>query len=324
MSESFETIPLKNVEEIKIPTIEERLVKLETTVKEISDSLKIFLKSRQFEEKRNTNFNERTATNTLEHILNNHLPGIVKSNMKYFYGLNKKASGYITEFDGLFILNRKGNSLDSLAKTIVVESKTTLTPPKINIKLYQLMTVRNILENMKEGKIRLNQTPKQFREMVDTFDVTSFPSDIYVIFSPKHFSNETREYFQAIQNGDITEEKYINFCFSFLKEKYFNDVINEKDVEPVVKKFVQDIIKKKNLTVEEFNDFYLQFMKLPVNPKKLIAFMEYCPSFESLIPVFETFKYKLGFFYNGTLDSYLTISSASLFGGKRKTRKVKK
>jgi hypothetical protein len=317
-----ELISIEGVEELETnDPVMQRIDKLEIQVNSISEMLKKLLLNRQYEERRNTGYNEISATDKLYHILNKHLHGLVKSNMKDFYGVSKKQSGYITEFDGLFILNRRGNIFDPLAKTIVVESKTTLSIQKINIKLQQMMIIKRILQQIQDGKIRLEQSPKPFREMIETYNVRAFPLDIYVIFSPKHFTKETKEYFELLQNGEMTEEKYVNYCISILKEKYFDDVIRDTKEDKSVQKLIQEILKKKTVSIEEFNTFYSQFMILPIPHKKCIAFIELCPSYESMIPVFETFKGKLGFFYNDKLESYLTLSPA---GGKRKTRKVKK
>jgi hypothetical protein len=317
-----ELIPFEGVEELEtIDPVMQRIEKLEIQVKSISDMLKKLLLNRQYEERRNTGYNEISATDKLYHILNKHLHGVVKSNMKYFYGVSKKQSGYITEFDGLFLLNRRGNVLDPLAKTIVIESKTTLSIQKINIKLQQMMIIKRILQQIQEGKIHLEQSPKPFREMIETYNVRAFPLDIYVIFSPKYFTKETKEYFELLQNGEMTEERYVNFCFTLLKEKFFDDVLNVTREEKSVQKLIQDILKKQSVSIEEFNTFYSQFMMMPIHPKKRLAFIELCPLYESMIPVFEIFKNKLGFFYSDKLESYLTLSPA---GGKRKTRKVKK
>lgn len=309
--------------EKKIITLHQTMQDLSGVVYKIHNVLYKIKDDRNFEEKRGTSIDEISETDKLYRILSQTYPGLMKSNMKYFNGPLKKEAP-ITDFDGLLILDRTTpDSVDTMAKLIVIEAKTTLNKNKIDIKIEQIFRIHNLIKSIKANNLVLKQTTESFRSMICNYNVTSYPSDIFIIFAPKIVSNATRNYLFAINEGGMTEEKYIQCCVTFLKEEVFDKIVNDIKYNTTLQQLIKDI-QKPHLTPQEYNTLLAQISseKIIQKYKKNISEYDYIPRiYTSLKPSFDYFQNKLGLFFNDVLESPFHVIATTL-GGERKLNKT--
>lgn len=323
--------------------IDERLTKIDKRLDKLDERVTKLERDKQYEQNRNIRISEHSKTDRIFKILNAITVGVKELDFKHFYGPTKKM-GEISEFDGLLLIDKsnlnisKSNPIidptkpiDTNAKLVIIEVKTTLNRAKVNFKLNQLLQIHTIIQSIQSKSIRLDQTTEQFRQMILDNNIYELPSDITMIFAPDFADIATIEYIKAICNGTftnetvitpITENTYNYYCMRFLHTYVVTSkILSDKSITSDIKDAINSILTNKAPSSEDVTAFLTIIKESPISSTyKDGIFNTYTP-YSKMLPALTYATGRIGIYYNDILDSpfgILPLSHLNHRGGVRR------
>lgn len=257
---------------------------------------------------------EEQTLNILYDYLSKHINvGTEKLEIIYLKMIYDKKDNHITDLDGCILLNKNFTKLplqiiekklnqtpvnlkSNLQKQkksyqddnmlYIVESKNHIIKSDVDMKIKQMITFQCFIKEIKNNKPNLK--PKCL-EMVNTYNIESFPEQLYLYIASDCISPKCISYITEIYKGMMTAEKYETMTYEMLMQyKGFKDYLKD------VPRFTQIIPKINNYStvIELLN-------KIPVVQndefnKGTKFFQRFCTPFTSLQTTFKWAKNKIG------------------------------
>jgi hypothetical protein len=192
--------------------------------------------------------------------------------------------------------------------TVFIENKLSLEKVHVDEKMIMYDKFINVL-NLSRSKS--TQISNDFcKDMIDTYNVNTFPLSLVLLFAAENISIELRKYIENINTGNITETDYKNITYSLLLDnqsyKDFYEALTHyvstlKPSQPTsLKKFFYQF-KRSRYEIKSYDDVvsivnelkrhktYLDSNNYDFNDEKYENFRHIVVTFERCVPYIERF-----------------------------------
>jgi outer membrane murein-binding lipoprotein Lpp len=283
----------------------------------------------------NTRIQEITNEETIFNYLTRKLPTSIFEKRGSFTFYNTHGQK-ITDFDGCILMNvrtpprpllqndRMPHFLlkdDSTAisythvqkLTIIIESKRSLTIPKINKKIRQLLEIMQILNIL--DTINLATTNQKFLHMIREYQINEFPKNVILIFGSDDISSELKEFILEINSGTLNNTTYENYIYkAFKNDPFYSELLRDVNIPNQSKESLKQYISSRDTNAIRDScragDYKHRSSKV----------LEYFQAYNSIQPLYRQVVGKLGVLFVNELiqpEFFPLTSTLELVGGGR-------
>jgi hypothetical protein len=212
----------------------------------------------------------------------------------------------LTDLDGCIVISTKPskpnrrntyknntlgfNPASDFARTLIVESKHSLTKPKIDNKIFQMCQLKDVFRAL--PTLDFARTSSAFQTMIDDHAFQTYPSDFYILFAADDMGWNIRQFIMALSEG-ITKEAYDTYSLQFLKGDPYYKTIKKN---PTILKRLKVALHSAK-TVEDANAVLADDAFEPYR----LTFSQILKPYDAIAPYYNQLRNRIGFLQFNTL-----------------------
>lgn len=212
----------------------------------------------------------------------------------------------LTDLDGCIVISTKPpkpnrrntyrnntlgfNPASDFARTLIVESKHSLTKGKIDNKIFQMCQLKELFRIL--PTLTVARTSSAFQAMIADNAFNTFSSDFYIIFAADDMGWSTRQFIIALSEG-IPKETYDTYTLQFLKDDPYYKSLKKNNT--ITKRLKTALHSAK--TVEEANAVLADDAFEPYR----LTFSQILKPYDAIVPYYNQLRNRIGFLQFNTL-----------------------
>ena len=215
----------------KLNKLDDKVNKIETKLDKLDKSFNGYIS-------KESEIYELKSNDIFSRFLNENNKMYKELSLRLFYSSTK----LITDFDGLFLVNylehtksikpiynnngKQKNVVHDFPnrQIVIIEAKHDLDKSKIDKKLMQIMEIQEVLTNNVTSTSGTRGTNRDYQDMLNNPEFQILlqqytdigKSNIYLLFAAENITNVLEKYIQAIYEGSLDKERYIELTNKIL------------------------------------------------------------------------------------------------------------